>query len=1371
MKKTFRLTQIATSISLLFGSSVVIPGTALANSCTTFSPAGTCDLTEYQMTSPLNPLPTAWYFTSPTQDAAINATAKAQNIYFASGSSSRQANDIQQLLVDGANLGGYYINASKTGSAAITLANNAVVDWIEAGGALTNTRIIIDHSTLNGANAAVDYDKTNKATYSKNYARGNAIYLAPADSGNTDIDIINGSHITGRIYAGGAGTHDVTLENSAIQAGGILLYSTKNRNDVHVVNSEISTTGAVIATSNAIEITNLARTDSTNSIAIEDSQITGSVAVSSTGSNNILAVNDSAITKTNQTDGNAISLKNGATTQLTLNKAQIAGHAVLSGSDSTTATIDHSQIDGNVIANNAALIAFDITHSVLNGNIDASTGSGIVALHLTDSSVSGDVNLNGTSVKESNVWLNRSDVQGHLYGSGQNSTLHLDGFSQFNGEQFSRFSDLNIAGNLNLTGGFTDTNVGTGLSVKGETLTAPVKLTAGNVTFDKTKLIADTLSLSSGATLVMTDRSQLQTRSDQLFKRASSALLPEGYNETGERVSLKDSTLILTDNTYHLDYVKAVNQLISPTDGNSLVMLGTLLNADNVAGTASVTDASITQAVLANTQVTAGKNRLIIGAENATTADYIAVSNGFGAAQLQFEGEGKPSVEIGNGQALTLTGALGGALIHVAGSPATAVDVAVNNGTLNLGSTAVENVTAHLNGNVSVAQEGALNVVAGDHTITSGSAAAGVVSSGLVTVHHDATLHSDVEMRDAGQLVVNGSLQAGQLTASQEAEITVGDAAAAGSLVVDRMDLQGARMFIDPSWGEGGTLADASRVASGGTDINGRMTVGQNALLVLGGTTTASAEQHFAATGLKWGSDGITAALSIQAPQTLSATQGGLRVDGSLTRTATSRDATFNTAEFANRSLLMVNSQDMTQGKAALSAENGTLNVADSAALYVANAKANQTYVVAKGFTDVRIEGNGWQKNNLLLNKLLNATTQENHGEVTVSTRARAAQDVLPGIVTPHALDRLIATGENSTTATDAGQRFLSVAIDSPEASVEQVVKTVNSAAQMAFAGGVQSSTLAAGSSAVDAIFDRNSVSNAARQGVEPDASVWVQTLYGNQRSRDLSAGSMQYGHDTDFYGLMLGADKAYETAQGVMRSGAAFHAGNGNVDSRGDFNATHNDFSFWGVSLYQNWRQNSLNVTGEISLTQSSNDLYQKQPGWVNMGGTLKANVDSRLFSAGLRGEYLIETNAVDIIPHAGVRYNQLTTQSFETKNKQGENVFHTDKGTQNIWQFPVGVKMNKTFALDSGWNMTPQADIAVIAVAGDKSATNTLHTVGIQSRDVISADIMDDTSFNGQAGMKFQKGNMTFGVGYSINASRHDTGQTVSASYKLAF
>jgi hypothetical protein len=46
-----------------------------------------------------------------------------------------------------------------------------------------------------------------------------------------------------------------------------------------------------------------------------------------------------------------------------------------------------------------------------------------------------------------------------------------------------------------------------------------------------------------------------------------------------------------------------------------------------------------------------------------------------------------------------------------------------------------------------------------------------------------------------------------------------------------------------------------------------------------------------------------------------------------------------------------------------------------------------------------------------------------------------------------------------------------------------------------------------------------------------------------------------------------------------------------------------------------------------------------------------------------------------------------------------------------------------------------------------------------------------MDDTAFNGQLGVKMQKGNMTFGVGYHVNASHHDTDQTMSATWSLNF
>lgn len=955
MNKSFRLNQLAISMSMILGSSLIL-SPALANTCAGTAFTGTCGLTQYDMTSPINPKPTAWYFTQKTQDAAINSAAEAKNIYFASGSSSRTSSDIQQLLVDGANLSGHYINISKDGSATVVLNNGAAVDAIEAGSSKyeTNTHIIVDHSTLNGAAKGVDYDMKNTAN-PKSYFVGSAIYLDAADSGNADIDIQNNSLITGKIYAGGAGTHDINVQDSRILAGSILLYNTKDNNTIRVERSTIDTTDAVAKTANAIEITNLSVTDKTHAIVVDHSQLTGSVALATSGSNSTLSVTGSSITKTTQKDGNAISMSNGKTTQLTVNNnSTIVGHAVLSGSGSITASLADSSLNGNLIANKAALIAMDITRSVLTGNIDASTGKGSVDLHLTDSTLSGDVNLKGTTVLRSDIWLDNTEVAGNLYGSGDASTLHLANMPEFGGTQFSNFGKLAVAGDLVLTDGFTDANVGTALTVNGTTVTAPVQLSSGNLTFDNTKLIADTLALSSGASLNMVNHSQLQTRSDQLFNLAASSLLPEGYNETGAGMSFTDSTLILTDDTYHLDYVKAVNDLLGATEGNSLVMLGTLQNADNVAGTASVIDAAMTQAVLANTLVTSSKNQLSIGEKDATTDEAIFVRNGFGAAQLRFEGEGQPSVEIGGNQTLTLTGAAG-ALFDVAGAPDTPVAVAVNNGTLNLGTTAMQDVTGHLTGTVTVAPEGTLNIVAGDHTLVSGGSAAGVISSGLVTVQQQATLHSDMALQESAQLAVNGSLQAGQLTASQDAQITVGDVTAAGTLMAERLDLQGARMFIDPAWTEGGTLANASRVTSGGNEINGRVTVGQNALLVLGDTTTTAAEARFAESGLTWGENAITAAVSVHTPQFLNASQGGLRVDGSLTGNSADRDAAFNTVDFADHSLLMVNTKEMTNGQAALNATDGSLNVADSAALYVADAKANQTYAVARGFSDVNL--------------------------------------------------------------------------------------------------------------------------------------------------------------------------------------------------------------------------------------------------------------------------------------------------------------------------------------------------------------------------------------------------------------------------------
>lgn len=134
MENNLRPSHIATCISLILGGGLALYVPPTFSACGEYNQVGTGGLAEFTMTSPITPLPTAWYFVQPTQEAAINTLAKAQNIYFGGGSAIRKTSDNQSLLVDGANLSGYYINASKEGSATIALVNHATVDWLEAGG-------------------------------------------------------------------------------------------------------------------------------------------------------------------------------------------------------------------------------------------------------------------------------------------------------------------------------------------------------------------------------------------------------------------------------------------------------------------------------------------------------------------------------------------------------------------------------------------------------------------------------------------------------------------------------------------------------------------------------------------------------------------------------------------------------------------------------------------------------------------------------------------------------------------------------------------------------------------------------------------------------------------------------------------------------------------------------------------------------------------------------------------------------------------------------------------------------------------------------------------------------------------------------------
>lgn len=158
----------------------------------------------------------------------------------------------------------------------------------------------------------------------------------------------------------------------------------------------------------------------------------------------------------------------------------------------------------------------------------------------------------------------------------------------------------------------------------------------------------------------------------------------------------------------------------------------------------------------------------------------------------------------------------------------------------------------------------------------------------------------------------------------------------------------------------------------------------------------------------------------------------------------------------------------------------------------------------------------------------------------------------------------------------------------------------------------------------------------------------WANALYGANRARDFSAGSLNAGYNSDFAGGVIGSDWTFGAGVGKGRIGLAFNVGTGDTKSRGDFNSTKNDFDFWGVSLYGGWSTDNINVVADFGYSASKNELKQDIPASLGMGGKLKADVDSSVLTTGVKAEYMVKTDVLDVMPHVGVRYMAVKTDSF---------------------------------------------------------------------------------------------------------------------------
>lgn len=1238
------------------------------------------------------------------------------------------------------------------------------------------------NSSLNGG---AIFNETNgtkisisNSSFESNSARssGGAIFVKGKDTIVTVSDSIFSGNSANGNNGGGAIMHGSTMTitdsiftNNTSQVGGAISIGTDSKETVVTgstfENNHAIYDGGAIGNYGGLSITNSTFTGNTAQLgqdengnwtqAVEDSIPVGGGAIS------LGAISESKVgTITGTKFINNKSGKNGGAIG-----TRLAAHA-----DNSVAKLDiEATFEGNEAVQNGGAI-----YNTFYANNNLGKGDGVTVKGTFTENKAGQnggaIYNDGSKDKASNTGGvmtladstftgNSAATQGGAIYNSKDAKITFTGANTFSGNTANGIAnDIHNAGTITVASGTTTLDGG----ITGN----------GTVDIDGGKLVAPTIH--ADANTINLKSGTLQTGSEQVMAtglNAEGTTTDAGGLKEGTRVTYTGGELALTDAKYNLDYAKSVAGYINNDGATAVTMLGELVGQT---GPVTVSDLEDTGVVLATEDIVANednKTGLVIGIKDVSGLDNIngnnytdaeTHNNNLGAKTLTLANGGE-AVLVTSGKTLTLIGD-GTDLIRTDdGSVNVDIGHDSQSGTLNLGTDSAAN-GGTLSGTVTVSETGTVNVNGAEYGVNGK-----LDVSGTVNVNNGATLNTDtVTLNNGGTVNVAGTMKADTLTAAKETTINVGDSTSAGSLSASSLSLNGGMMFLDPDWRPGIGIEGASRAAFGSlpNGIDGSLVVGRNSLAVLGDTTTDWAQNEFARSGRNWGPGDITAALAIQAPQTLSAADNGaIVVDGSLT--APSQTVTSNSVRFADNSMLTVDAAGI--GSEAAITGNGTsqATVADSAALHIANARNGQEIGILRGFTSDKAI-NGWQGDNLTSSDAmisLNVTEDGSNGNVTVAATANNAADIFPGAMPVSTMNAIWQNGENDVDSANGGIAFLSRAADNRYLNHQDAVRTINGAAQMAVAAGVQLSNLQALDSVTEALENHVSLTANTQQANAPrlhdeGADLWAAMLYRHDSGDGMKSGSFNADINNNFGGLIVGSDYTWKLAGDTQtRVGAALSIGKGDSHSDGDYNYSKNDYDTYGINLYGSWNNRNVNIMADIGYMKGDNEVEQHLS--QNLGGKLKADVDTEMWTAGIKGEYRIRTSALDITPHLGVRYTHLKTDSFSSRNTLGT-VFNTDSESYNIWQMPLGVTLSKDYKSASGWTIKPKFDFSVIGAAGDMEAETRVRVPGVNAADNASADMMDSVSFRGIVGVEMQKDATSVGLsaGYQRSATMNSTG-----------
>lgn len=1102
---------------------------------------------------------------------------------------------------------------------------------------------------------------------------------------------------------------------------------------------------------------------------------------------------------------------------------------IIGGGNAYSSANSASIIPLGSIANVTGTTNINISAGTIQGNI---YGGGYADGSLTTANVDGDTNItiSGGDIK-GNIYAGgltenggTADVTGNatvtfltgstfaknVYGLGKDasetskSTLAFGNDTEkFDGTFEGAFSDFDVLrtgkGSKVIIGELNGSNINKNITITGSgRIETSIDNGVGNIALSGGTLAADTINLGSKK-LTLSDKGILETKSKNIFTNAldteATTVKDSGAVKTDNSIVYDGGSVALNDDKYNLDYLTSAIAAMKDksTSKTSILMLGTLVNTagdiqeeidiDTAAGMGD-------SALLDNVTVKVGEKNtsLVIGDTSGTLAESAAsTNNNLNASALDFSAsataEGENSIAIKKDSKLVLGGSSDGELVTVEGSAAAdKVRINVEDGTLVLGSALSSGANQTLSAGVTIGSSvgadgsegtsGILEVNAGNQTVT------GTITNekGTIAVNENATLNVETVV-NKGTLSVAGDAVIKTLTGEANSTITVGDSSSAGKLVVEELQLNGGKMFLDPAWKDGENLmGNASKGALNFSDnIDGHIAVGQNSVLVIGAKDTDWAEKAFENSGLKW-KDDITAALAIKGNQTLGTlgnavtndlgqgsgtSAGSINVDGSLTGHNDGNYKDAGNLNFAANSLLIVDVGSLNGGAAISGVTN--LNVAKTSKLYLENATAGTHTIVSGTETGANIaedSSSGWSDENISSSdRMLKLKGTGTNNGYKVEATAQKAQDVLLGVVVPNMINNIWETRENTNTSNE-GIRFLSLAVNNEViADTAEAVRTINSAVQISAAGVVNRTAIDTVRRTSDTAINNLSLKNESNV----KEGLWAEMSYGSTDVSGVKIGNTDTEYNGSYKGVSVGSNfKTWEN--GAL--GGAFHYVSGENKSDEGVSRTKNEYEYFGLSLYNNWRQGNFNIIGDLGYSMGDNEIKQD----TSIAGRIKADVDTEVLTAGIKGEYLIQQDNFNIVPYAGLRYVRLNVDSFDTKNGNGK-MFHTEKEDADLFLVPVGVNISTQAVNQSGWTVKPKLDLAYIGTLGDKKSETKVGVAGYSAMDEIKVNMADSSAFSGSLGVEFKKDNKTFEVGYSLYSSKHETENRGTMSFKYNF